>query len=489
MKQLIELSREGAGGYRLPPSVVPQQTQLPEKYLRTSLNLPQLTEHDAVREFMERSHTNVSVDGAPLFPLGSCTMIYTPTSARKVAEEFARLHPLQPAQTSQGALRLMYDLERTLSEMGGASAGTLQPAAGAHSEITAVFMIAAYHRSRGEGPKRKIVLIPDSAHGTNPASAAMAGYKVLEVPSNSAGRLDYKKLEEIVKENGAAIAALMVTQPSTFGIYDESIKDVTALMHSCGAQVYGDGANFAALANWVKFGDLGFDVFHFNLHKTFGVPHGGGGPGAGFVGAAQHLEPFLPVPRVDARGEGFVLSFDQPQSIGTVSSAYGNFLADVMAYKYIQLLGSDGFREASAAAVLTGNYMHHLLSQILPAAFPGRVMHEGIVLDTPLRKLKPETNGNEKALTVIDLVKALVDKGYYAPTVGFPHHQGILTEPTHSASKGAIDGFASVLKEAVEHAMKDPDWLATSPHNTPVGRLLEAESDRNPVFTWVKNGK
>ncbi len=485
---LNELSREGAGGYRLPSLEVPFQTPLPQKYLRADLPLPQLTEHDAVREFMKRSHTNTSVDGSPLFPLGSCTMIYNPAAIRDVAV-FANLHPLQPEQTSQGALRILFDLERILSELGGAAAGTLQPAAGAHSELTAVFMIAAYHASRGEGDQRKTVLIPDSAHGTNPASAAMAGYNVQTAPSNKSGRLDLEALTKIMEEKGNTVAALMITQPSTFGIYDEQIKDITKVMHDYGAQVFCDGANFAALVNRVKFGDLGIDVFHFNLHKTFGVPHGGGGPGAGYTGAAKHLVPFLPTPRIESSMERFVLSFDHPQSIGTVSSAYGNFLADVMADKYILLMGSDGLMESSGVAVEAGNYQHQLLSKILPPAFGGVVMHEGIVLDTPLRGLKVNSDGRAKQLTVIDLVKALTDLGYYAPTVGFPLHDGILTEPTHSASKAAMDAFARDLKEAVEHATQDPEWLATSPHSTLVGRLKEAESDRNPVFTWVKNGK
>ncbi|MBI2580669.1 aminomethyl-transferring glycine dehydrogenase subunit GcvPB [Candidatus Woesearchaeota archaeon] len=475
MKPLNELSREGAGGYRLPKLEVPPQPQLPQSYLRAELKLPQLTEHDVIREFMGRSHANTSVDGSPLFPLGSCTMIYTPIAARKAPELFAQLHPLQPAQTAQGALKLMHDLERILSEMGGAAAGSLQPAAGAHSELTAMFMIAAYHKSKGEDKQRRVVLIPDSAHGTNPASAAMAGYAVETVPSDKRGRLDYARLEEVLREKGESVAAFMITQPSTYGIYDEKINDITALLHRHGAQVFCDGANFAALTNRVKFGDLGVDVFHFNLHKTFGVPHGGGGPGAGFVGAAEHLVPFLPVPRVEERNGRFELSHDHPQSIGTLSSAYGNFLADVMAYAYIQLLGSEGFREASGVAVLTGNYMHRMLSEVLPPAFPGLVMHEGIVLDTPLRKL---------SLKVMDLVKGIIDLGYYAPTVSFPLGNGILTEPTHSASRGAIDGFAQDVAEIVKHAEQDPLWLAASPHNTPARRFEEAKANRNPVFIW-----
>ncbi len=485
---LNELSREGAGGYRLPPLEVPLQTPLPQNYLRADLQLPQMTEHGARREFMKRSHANTSVDGSPLFPLGSCTMIYNPAAIRDVAA-FANLHPFQPAQTSQGALRMLYDLERILSELGGAEAGTLQPAAGAHSELTAVFMIAAYHRSRGEGSQRKTVLIPDSAHGTNPASAAMAGYDIQTVPSNKKGRLDLEALTKIMGEKGNTVAAFMITQPSTFGIYDEQIKGITKVMHDYGAQVFCDGANFAALVNRVKFGELGVDVFHFNLHKTFGVPHGGGGPGAGYTGATKHLVPFLPTPRIEERSGRFALSFDHPKSIGTISLAHGNFLADVMAYKYILLMGSDGLREGSGVAVLAGNYQHHLLSQVLPPEFGGMVMHEGIVLDTPLRRLSVAADGKQRQLTVLDLVKALTDLGYYAPTVGFPLHNGILTEPTHSASKAAMDAFARDLKEAVEHAIRDPKWLATSPHNTLVGRLEEAESDRHPVFTWVKNGK
>lgn len=495
MRPLVNLSREGAGGYRLPELVVPKTANLPDNYMRHDLNLPQLTEHDVIREFMERSHSNVSVDETKLFPLGSCTMIYTPAVARMVAE-YAALHLSQPDHTTQGALRLMYDLEVILSEIGGAAQGTLQPIAGAHSELTALFMIHAYHESRND--QRKYILIPDSAHGTNPASAAMAGYKVINIPSRKDGRLDIEALSSKLseKEDGTEIgkksAAFMITQPSTFGIYDENIKEITALLHEYGIQVFCDGANLAALTNRVKFIELGVDAYHNNLHKTFGVPHGGGGPGAGFVGVAAHLVPFLPVPVIEERNGKYVRSYDKPLSIGSVSGTDGNFLADVMALKYILLMGADGLREGSGVSVLDGNYLHILLSRVLPAAFNGWVMHEGIVKDTPLKALKAiiENDGGisdktkERGLTVIDLVKGLIDLGYYAPTVGFPIHDGILTEPTHSARKADMDKFAEDLAEIVRHATEDPVWLATAPHNTPIRRAQQAEANRHPVFIW-----
>lgn len=501
MQTLNELHIPGGNDYTLPPLGVPL-VEVPPKYRRGTLPLPEIRKWTLEEAFTDRAQANISVDstigGEGLYPLGSCTMIYTPPLVRRSHRPFQGLHPYQPIETVEGTLSLMYDLERILSEMGGAHEGTLQPAAGAHSELTALLMIAKYFESKGEHVQRRVVLIPDSAHGTNPATATMAGYKVVPIPSDDQRRLDYKHLEGVMKTRGSEVAALMITHPSTYGVYDEQITDITALLHGHGALVYGDGANFVALSNRVKFGDLGIDVFHFNLHKTFGVPHGGGGPGAGYVGVAAELAPFLPIPRIVHTTAGYGLSFDHPQSIGTLSSAYGNFLADVMAYTYTLLLGADGFRETSAAAVLTGNYLHRRLSELFPPHNNGGlVMHEGIVLDGSLDGLGPRgfkgismpvAKDKTKPITWADFVKALIDRGHYAPTVAFPVHNGILSEPTYSASKGAIDRFVDDCRETLEHIHQDPSWLARVPEFLPVGRLQEAESDRNPIPIWRLDG-
>ncbi len=498
MQPLIELGRQGAVGYRHAELVVPRRNIIPEEYLRTTpLNLPELTEHDVTREMMERSHHVLSVDEAKLFPLGSCTMIYTPHAARRV-EDFANSHLYQPDSSVQGNLRILYDLENILSELGGAKKGTLQPIAGAHGELTAMFMIGAYHKFRND--KRRYALIPQSAHGTNPSSAAMAGLEVRNLPPEENGKLDLGVLKDYLsqtdretgRELGYSVAAFMITQPSTYGLYEEKIIEITGLMHKYGIQVYCDGANFAALNNRVKLIDLGADAFHFNLHKTFGVYHGGGGPGAGFVGVAEHLESFLPVPLIKKRQDKFVRSYNAPLSIGPVSGTLGNFLADIIAYQYIHLMGSDGMREATGIAVLNGNYQHHLLSKFLPPAFAEYVMHEGIVTDAELRKLKVKIqldgkpDEKDRPLTVADLAKAIIDSGrYYAPTVSFPLHEGILTEPTSSARRQDMDDFAADLEQIVIRASEDPEWLATSPHNLIVGRGQQALANRNPVFKWV----
>ncbi|MBI2549405.1 aminotransferase class V-fold PLP-dependent enzyme [Candidatus Woesearchaeota archaeon] len=492
MRPLNELHIPSANNYALPELSIPR-VEFPSEYRRASLLLPEIGRRALEEEFADRAAANISVDstvkGGKLYPLGSCTMIETPQLVRRSYRAFKYLHPYQPLPTVEGALSLMYDLERILSEMGGAHAGTLQPAAGAHSELTALLMIAKYFESNGQREQRRIVLIPDSAHGTNPATAMMAGYNVVPLPSDDKRRLDYEKLSAVMRERGSEVAALMITHPSTYGVYDEKITDITSLLHEHGALVYGDGANFVALSNRVTFGDLGIDVFHFNLHKTFGVPHGGGGPGAGYVGANEQLTPFLPVPWVVQTETGYALSFDHPDSIGTLSSAYGNFLADVMAYTYTLLLGADGFRETSAAAVLTGNYMQSRLREHFPPHSEGLVMHEGIVLDTPLSTLSMVgADGRSRPIGWADFVKALLERGHYAPTVAFPVHKGILSEPTYSATKPAIDRFVDDCAVILGQIQADPNGLAQAPRYLPVGRLQEAASDRNPVPIWRLDG-
>lgn len=491
MQLLTEISREGAGGYILSALTVPTQELLPDRYLRKDLNLPQVSEMDIKKEFMERGNANISVDDALLFCLGSCTMGYTPDLIRKIHLPFLGLHPLQPEQSAQGAFRILHNLERILSEFGGAEEGTLHPAAGAHSELTSIYMIEKYHRDRGEGEKRKYVVVPDSSHGTNPATAAMAGYSkenIISIPTYKDGSMDYDALKEFVNEHGDEVAALMITQPNTFGIYDKRIKEITELMHEHGAKVFCDGANFAALTGRVRYADLGVDVWHFNLHKTFGVPHGGGGPGAGYVGATPDLVPYLPGPRIVENEGRFSLEYN-PKSIGSISSAFGNFLADVMSYGYILLLGQDGFREASGRAVLAANYLFEKVKLVLPPAFDVPVAHEFVVMDVPLQNY---------GLTAGDFAKGLIDRGIY-PTVNFPHASSIvrdpitkkllygpkignfLIEPTFNPKLSTLDEVAMVFDEIAKRAMESPDWLRYSPHNLSIARVLDegnAWSDR-----------
>src|SRR3989344_431256 len=491
MQLLTEISREGAGGYSLSALTIPTQELLPDRYLRKDLNLPQVSEMDITKEFMERANTNISVDDAKLFCLGSCTMGYTPDLIRKIHLPFLGLHPLQPEQTAQGAFKILHNLERILSEFGGAEEGTLHPAAGAHSELTAIYMIEKYHRDNCEGEKRKYVVIPDSSHGTNPATATMAGYakeNVVSIPTDKDGSMDYNALKEFMNEHGDEVAALMITQPNTFGIYDKRIKEITELMHEHGAKVFCDGANFAALTGRVRFADLGVDIWHFNLHKTFGVPHVGGGPGAGYVGATSDLVPYLPGPRIVENEGTFSLEYN-PKSIGAVSSAFGNFLADVRSLGYILALGQDGFREASGRAVLAANYLFEKVKLVLPPAFDVPVAHEFVVLDIPLQKY---------GLTAGDFAKGLIDRRIY-PTVNFPHASSIvrdpmtkellygpkiwnfLIEPTFNPKLSTLDDVAVDFEQILKQAQEEPDWLKYSPYTLSVGRVLDeadAWSDR-----------
>ncbi|MBI2574746.1 aminotransferase class V-fold PLP-dependent enzyme [Candidatus Woesearchaeota archaeon] len=469
---LNELSRPGAVGYRLPPLDVPEVTSIPgipESDLRKDLKLPELTEYDAQRQFEARNASVTSVGNVDLHALGSCTMEHSPAAIMN-PYNFPWLHPWQPQNTMQGALELQYELKRILCELGGAYDGTLQPAAGAHGELTAMLMVAAYHRHNGSD--KDVVLIPDSAHGTNPATAAMAGYKVVVVASDrKTGRLDVADLEAKLYEHGNKVAALMITQPSTFGIYDPNIRDITDSVHRYGGLVFCDGANFAALVGNVLLCQLGVDAYQLNLHKTLGVPHGGGGPGAGFVGVNEKLAPFLPT------------------------------------FQYLLLMGSDGLREQSLVSVLHGNFLHEGLTRIpgLAPAFPGLVAHEGLVVVTDALRLPyVGSDGKPRHLGVGDFAKgiiSLLDDGhrFHAPTIGFPSvpREGaakpesnvMLTEPTHSVSKRDIEAYLERVRHVIEIAMNDPKWLADAPYNTPSARIEEAEANRHPVLTWDMSSK
>lgn len=475
---LCELSVPGRRAMRYPAPDVPQ-TELPDSLLRQDLPLPELSEVDIVRHFTRMSQMNFSIDTG-MYPLGSCTMKYNP----KVNEETARLsgftftHPLQPSETVQGNLALMYRMQDFLKEIGGFSAVSLQPAAGAHGELTGVLMILAYHRSRGDTERKKI-LIPDSAHGTNPASSAMSGMYVVELPSDERGNVD---LEMLKKECDHTLAGLMLTNPNTLGLFDENVEEVIRLVHEAGGLVYGDGANMNALLGIMRPGEIGIDILHYNLHKTFSTPHGGGGPGSGPVGVRENLVDFLPDPIVgvaesDNEGNPLKYEFIHPaKSIGRVKSFYGHFAIITRAYTYIRMLGPDGLRKVSEYAVLNANYLLSKIRDTYYLPYDRICMHEFVVegrwQDAP-------------DIHALDIAKRILDFGFHPPTNYFPLivHDALMIEPTETESKQTLDTYADVMLKIAEEAHTEPELLKSAPHTTPVGRLDEVKAAKELVLT------
>jgi len=478
---LIELSEPGRTGYGLPELDVPARSldeMVPPGRQRRELNLPEISQIDLVRHFTRLSQQNFSVD-TTFYPLGSCTMKYNPKVNEEAASQpgFRAIHPYQPAETAQGALRLMYELQGYLAEISGLSAVTLQPAAGAHGELTGMLMVRAYHKHRGS--QRRVVLVPDSAHGTNPATAAMCGYQVSTLRSNGRGGVDVAELRQLMTED---VAALMLTIPNTLGLFDEHILEVGDIVHARGGLLYCDGANMNALLGQVKFADLGCDVLHFNLHKTFSTPHGGGGPGAGPVGVSKLLVPFLPVPTVGRRadaaeGDGYYLDYDRPLSIGRVRSFYGNFGVMVRAYAYIRTLGAEGLREVSENAVINANYLLARLSSFYEVPYQRRCMHEAVF------SAKRQRAHGVRAL---DVAKRLIDYGYHPPTIYFPLivDEALMIEPTETESLQTLDAFSQAMIEIAEETKKEPEVVQSAPHHTPVGRLDEVLAARKPNLRW-----
>jgi glycine dehydrogenase subunit 2 len=388
---------------------------------------------------------------------------------------FTSLHPLVSVEAAQGALELMYNLQEYLAEITGMDAVTLQPAAGAHGEYTGLAIIAAYHQSRGDLERRQ-VLVPDSAHGTNPASAAMAGLEVVQIPSDERGLVDLEALQAAV---GPRTAALMLTNPNTLGLFESDIEAMAALIHAAGGLLYYDGANLNAIMGITRPGDMGFDVVHLNLHKTFSAPHGGGGPGSGPVGVKKHLAPFLPVPVVARDDAGrYYLDYDRPQTIGRVRSFYGNFGVMVRAYAYIRTLGASGLKEASEQAVLNANYMLARLRPYFKVPFDRVCKHEFVI--APLKEV------NDAGVHTLDIAKRLLDYGFHAPTIYFPLivHEAMMIEPTETEPKETLDAFCDALIAISKEAVANPDLLHSAPHNTPVRRLDEVGAARNPVLRW-----
>jgi glycine dehydrogenase subunit 2 len=458
---------------------------IPSRLLRKKKpRLPEVTEFQVVRHFTRLSQLNFSID-TNFYPLGSCTMKYNPVANEAAAAlpGFACLHPYQDEDSVQGALELMWRLEQSLCAIVGVDRVTLQPAAGAHGEWTALRMIAAFHDSRKEN--RTEVLVPDSAHGTNPASAALSGFQVLEVKSGPDGRISLADLESKLSPR---TAALMLTNPNTLGLFEREILDIAEMVHATGALLYYDGANLNAFMGICRPGDMGFDAVHMNLHKTFTTPHGGGGPGAGPVGVKADLVPFLPTPTVERVNGHLKLDHKRPQSIGRVRSFYGNFGMLVRAYTYILAMGGDGLSQASQDAVLSANYLRKLVENDLEMPHEGPCMHEFVA---------SAHNLHENGVRALDVAKALLDRHFYAPTVYFPLvvPEAIMVEPTETESKATLDSFAAAIKEIVAQAKTDPAALHMEPTTLPVGRLDEVASARrinaylqgqseDPILRW-----
>jgi len=473
MSIIYSKSIPGRRGVHLPKCDVPVNTKIPDRFKRsTELGLCELSELDVVRHFTELSRKNYGVD-TNFYPLGSCTMKYNPKITEKLAgiEGFASLHPLLPQLRhggilTQGALGVLYELEQLLQEICGMDAFTLQPMAGAHGELTAMMLIAAYHRKKGN--KKTEVLIPDEAHGTNPSSAAIAGYTVKTVPTNTeTGVLDIETLEKMV---GEQTAALMLTNPNTLGIFNSDIDKIAAIVHIYDAQLYYDGANLNAVLGKFRPGDADFDAVHLNLHKTFGTPHGGGGPGAGPVGVKKHLIDFMPISRIIKRDDGtYALDYNYPDSIGYIAPFYGNFSVCLKAYIYILMLGAEGLTRVSENAVLNANYILHSLKNEYEVPYLRTCMHECVL---------SAQNQVKYGVHALDIAKALIDKGFHPPTVYFPLiiKEAMMIEPTETESKETLDAFIAAMKEIANQAESDPDKFKTAPTTTPVSRLDETRA-------------
>ena len=469
---LYEQSESGRRAAVMPDCDVPEST-FPEELLRADLKLPELSEPGVVRYFTQLSQLNFSID-TNFYPLGSCTMKYNP----KVNEAMASLpgflghHPLQEEMLSQGSLELMYRLQEQLAAVSGFHSVSLQPAAGAQGEFAGISMIRAYHESRGEAHRRR-VLIPDSAHGTNPATVTMAGYEPVELPSDANGNVDLQALKEACDDN---LAALMITNPNTLGLFEEHIEAVTGTIHEFGGLVYGDGANMNALLGTLRPGDVGIDVMHFNLHKTFSTPHGGGGPGSGPVAAAEILAPFLPGPVVEREAEGGPYSFVTPaQSIGSIKLFYGNFGMNIRAFTYILMHGASGMRELGENAVLNANYLKSRIEKLLPVKYKRNCMHEFVA--------GGKIEGAEE-ITTRDIAKRLLDYGMHAPTVYFPLivKEALMIEPTESENKRTLDAFVEALETIISEAREHPGLLHGAPHEMPLKRLDEVKAVKDLVL-------
>jgi glycine dehydrogenase subunit 2 len=473
---LFDISRPGRRGVSIPGSDVPE-TPVPAELLRRELPLPEVAEIDVVRHYLRLSRLNYSVDQG-LYPLGSCTMKYNPKANEAAARlpGFARLHPLQDPSTAQGALALVEGLQSMIAEIGGFDAVSLQPSAGAHGELTGILIMRAYHAARGEAARTRI-LVPDSAHGTNPASTTMAGMEAVQIPSDARGNVDLARLRE---QLDGRTAGLMVTNPNTLGLFEENLLEVTRLVHEAGGLVYGDGANFNALLGVAKPGKLGIDVMHFNLHKTFSTPHGGGGPGACAVGVAAPLAEYLPGPLAVRTGAAAAPRWEwraPKRSIGRMKAFNGNFGVLVRAYTYIRMLGPDGLRAVAENAVLNANYLQARLKDVYPVPHADRAcMHEFVAQG----KIPGAPD-----VRALDISKRLIDHGYHPPTNYFPLivPEALMIEPTETESRETLDGFVDAMREIAREAVESPELLHEAPHASPVRRMDEVKAAKDLKVT------
>ncbi|GKW44371.1 aminomethyl-transferring glycine dehydrogenase subunit GcvPB [Planococcus sp. NCCP-2050] len=477
---IFEMTKEGRIGYSLPDLDVPEidlAELFPEELMRDeAADLPEVSELDIMRHYTALSKRNHGVDSG-FYPLGSCTMKYNPKINESVARfpGFANIHPLQDESTVQGALELLFDLQEHLKEITGMDEVTLQPAAGAHGEWTGLMMIRAYHESRGD-MKRTKVIVPDSAHGTNPASATVAGFETVTVKSNEHGLVDLEDLKRVVGED---TAALMLTNPNTLGLFEEQILEMAAIIHEVGGKLYYDGANLNAVMSKARPGDMGFDVVHLNLHKTFTGPHGGGGPGSGPVGVKKDLIPYLPKPVLVKTEQGLTFDYNRPESIGRVKPFYGNFGINVRAYTYIRSMGPDGLKAVTEYAVLNANYMMRKLQPHFDLPYDRHCKHEFVLSGRRQKKLGVRT---------LDMAKRLLDFGYHPPTIYFPLNveEGMMIEPTETESKETLDAFIDAMVQIAKEVEENPEIVQDAPHTTVIKRLDETQAARKPVLRYTK---
>ena len=477
---IFEMTKEGRIGYSLPELDVPEvdlSELLPQDLIREeAADLPEVSELDIMRHYTALSKRNHGVDSG-FYPLGSCTMKYNPKINETVARfpGFANIHPLQDESTVQGALELLFDLQEHLKEITGMDEVTLQPAAGAHGEWTGLMMIRAYHEARGDF-KRTKVIVPDSAHGTNPASATVAGFETVTVKSNEHGLVDLEDLKRVVGED---TAALMLTNPNTLGLFEEQILEMAAIIHEVGGKLYYDGANLNAVMSKARPGDMGFDVVHLNLHKTFTGPHGGGGPGSGPVGVKKDLISYLPKPVLVKTDEGLTFDYNRPESIGRVKPFYGNFGINVRAYTYIRSMGPDGLKAVTEYAVLNANYMMRRLQPHFDLPYDRHCKHEFVLSGRRQKKLGVRT---------LDMAKRLLDFGYHPPTIYFPLNveEGMMIEPTETESKETLDAFIDAMIQIAKEVEENPEIVQDAPHTTVIKRLDETKAARKPVLRYTK---
>jgi len=477
---IFEITKPGRVAYSLPELDVPETDlaeAVPADYLRSQpAELPEVSELDLVRHYTALSKRNHGVDSG-FYPLGSCTMKYNPKINEDIARlnGFSHIHPYQDEETVQGALELMYRLQQNLAAITGMDEVTLQPAAGAHGEWTGLMIIRAFHEANGDFQRTKVI-VPDSAHGTNPASATVAGFEAITVKSNEKGLVDLEDLKRVVGED---TAALMLTNPNTLGLFEEEIVELAKIVHDAGGKLYYDGANMNAIMGVTRPGDMGFDVVHLNLHKTFTGPHGGGGPGSGPVGVKKDLVKFLPKPRIIKTEEGYRFDDDMPDSIGRVKPFYGNFGINVRAYTYIRTMGPEGLAQVSKDAVLNANYLFRRLAPYFDVPYDRHCKHEFVLSGRRQKKLGVRT---------LDIAKRLLDFGYHPPTVYFPLivDEALMIEPTETESKETLDAFADAMIQIAKEAEENPEIVQEAPHTTPVKRLDETEAARHPVLRYIK---